>query len=71
MARYSRDEETASIMALAPVTPIMTVSGAEDGVAQAKTLTARRPFRSAADYAVAEETGAGDAAGADAGATNG
>ena len=40
MARYSRDGETASILALAPVIPVLTVSSAEDGVAQAKALTA-------------------------------
>jgi 2-dehydro-3-deoxyphosphogluconate aldolase / (4S)-4-hydroxy-2-oxoglutarate aldolase len=40
MAHYSRDGETASILALAPVIPVLTVSSVEDGVAQAKALTA-------------------------------
>ncbi len=40
MARYSRDGETASIMALAPVIPVLTVSSVEDGLAQARALTA-------------------------------
>jgi 2-dehydro-3-deoxyphosphogluconate aldolase / (4S)-4-hydroxy-2-oxoglutarate aldolase len=40
MAQYSRDGETASIMALAPVIPVLTVHGVEDGIAQAKALVA-------------------------------
>ena len=40
MAHYSRDGETASIMALAPVIPVLTVSSVEDGLAQAKALAA-------------------------------
>ncbi len=40
MTRYSRDGETASIMALAPVIPVLTVSSVEDGLAQAKALVA-------------------------------
>ncbi len=40
MAHYSRDGETASIMALAPVIPVLTVSSVEDGLAQAKALVA-------------------------------
>ncbi len=40
MAHYSRDGETASIMALAPVIPVLTVSSVEDGIAQAKALVA-------------------------------
>ena len=65
MARYSRDGETASILALAPVIPVLTVSGVEDGLAQAKALTAgglfaievtlRTPSALAAIKAIAEE----------------
>jgi 2-dehydro-3-deoxyphosphogluconate aldolase / (4S)-4-hydroxy-2-oxoglutarate aldolase len=40
MTRYARDGDAASIMTLAPVIPVLTVSSAEDGVAQAKALTA-------------------------------
>jgi 2-dehydro-3-deoxyphosphogluconate aldolase / (4S)-4-hydroxy-2-oxoglutarate aldolase len=40
MPRYSRDSETASIMALAPVIPVLTVSSVDDGLAQARALTA-------------------------------
>ncbi len=40
MANYSRDGETASILALAPVIPVLTVSSVEDGLAQAKALVA-------------------------------
>jgi 2-dehydro-3-deoxyphosphogluconate aldolase/(4S)-4-hydroxy-2-oxoglutarate aldolase len=40
MVRHSRDGEIASILALAPVIPVLTVSSAEDGVAQAQALTA-------------------------------
>ena len=40
MAHYSRDGETPSIMALAPVIPVLTVSSVEDGIAQAKALVA-------------------------------
>ncbi len=40
MAHYSRDGETASIMALAPVIPVLTVSSVEDGLAQAHALVA-------------------------------
>ena len=40
MAHYSRDGETAQIMALAPVIPVLTVSSVEDGLAQAKALVA-------------------------------
>jgi 2-dehydro-3-deoxyphosphogluconate aldolase / (4S)-4-hydroxy-2-oxoglutarate aldolase len=40
MAHYARDGETASIMALAPVIPVLTVSSVEDGLAQAKALAA-------------------------------
>ena len=40
MAHYSRDGETAEIMALAPVIPVLTVSSVEDGLAQAKALVA-------------------------------
>ncbi len=40
MMRYSRHDETASIMALAPVIPVLTVASVEDGLAQAKALAA-------------------------------
>jgi len=40
MALYSRDDETAAIMKLAPVIPVLTVHSVEDGVAQAKALVA-------------------------------
>ncbi len=40
MPLYSRDGETASIMALAPVIPVLTVDSVEDGVEQAKALVA-------------------------------
>ena len=40
MAHYSRDGETASIMALAPVIPVLTVQSVEDGLAQARALVA-------------------------------
>ncbi len=40
MPHYSRDGETASIMALAPVIPVLTVMSVEDGLEQAKALVA-------------------------------
>jgi 2-dehydro-3-deoxyphosphogluconate aldolase / (4S)-4-hydroxy-2-oxoglutarate aldolase len=40
MALYTRDSESAAIMALAPVIPVLTVNSVEDGVAQAKALVA-------------------------------
>ena len=40
MALYSLNGETASIMTLAPVIPVLTVASVEDGVAQAKALVA-------------------------------
>ncbi len=40
MPLYSRDGETAAIMALAPVVPVLTVMSVEDGLAQAKALVA-------------------------------
>ena len=40
MPLYSRDGETAAIMTLAPVIPVLTVASVEDGVAQAKALAA-------------------------------
>ena len=40
MPLYTRDGETASIMALAPVIPVLTVASVDDGVAQAKALVA-------------------------------
>ena len=40
MSLYSHDGETASIMALAPVIPVLTVRSVEDGVEQAKALVA-------------------------------
>jgi 2-dehydro-3-deoxyphosphogluconate aldolase / (4S)-4-hydroxy-2-oxoglutarate aldolase len=65
MTHYSRDGETASIMALAPVIPVLTVSSVEDGIAQAKALTAggltaievtlRTPSALAAIKAIARE----------------
>ncbi len=65
MAHYSRDGETASIMALAPVIPVLTVKSVEDGLAQAKALAAgglyaievtlRTPSALAAIEAIANE----------------
>jgi len=65
MAHYSRKGETASIMALAPVIPVLTVSSVEDGIAQAKALVAgglyaieitlRTPSALAAVKAIADE----------------
>jgi len=40
MPLYSRDGETAAIMALAPVIPVLTVASVEDGFKQAKALVA-------------------------------
>lgn len=40
MAHSSRDAETAAIMALAPVIPVLTVASVEDGLAQARALVA-------------------------------
>jgi len=40
MPLYLHDAETAAIMALAPVIPVLTVGSVEDGVAQAKALVA-------------------------------
>jgi 2-dehydro-3-deoxyphosphogluconate aldolase / (4S)-4-hydroxy-2-oxoglutarate aldolase len=40
MPLYSREGETASIMALAPVIPVLTVKSVEDGLEQAKALVA-------------------------------
>ncbi len=40
MAQYSRDAESAAIMALAPVIPVLTVESVEDGLGQAKALVA-------------------------------
>ena len=40
MPLYSLNGETASIMTLAPVIPVLTVASVEDGVAQAKALVA-------------------------------
>ena len=40
MPLYSRDAETAAIMKLAPVIPVLTVASVEDGLAQAKALVA-------------------------------
>ena len=37
---YPHGRETASIMALAPVIPVLTVASVEDGVGQAKALVA-------------------------------
>jgi len=40
MPAYPHESETARIMALAPVIPVLTVAGVEDGLAQAKALVA-------------------------------
>jgi 2-dehydro-3-deoxyphosphogluconate aldolase/(4S)-4-hydroxy-2-oxoglutarate aldolase len=40
MPHYPHDRETASIMGLAPVIPVLTVASVEDGLAQAKALVA-------------------------------
>ena len=40
MPLYSRDGDTAAIMALAPVIPVLTVASVEDGLKQAKALVA-------------------------------
>ena len=40
MPLYRQDAETAAIMALAPVIPVLTVASVEDGLAQAKALIA-------------------------------
>jgi 2-dehydro-3-deoxyphosphogluconate aldolase / (4S)-4-hydroxy-2-oxoglutarate aldolase len=40
MPLYPHDRETASIMALAPVIPVLTVASVEDGLAQARALVA-------------------------------
>ena len=40
MALYSRDAESAAIMNLAPVVPVLTVQSVEDGLAQARALVA-------------------------------
>ena len=40
MAQYSRDAETAAIMALAPVIPVLTVHSVEDALGQARALAA-------------------------------
>jgi 2-dehydro-3-deoxyphosphogluconate aldolase/(4S)-4-hydroxy-2-oxoglutarate aldolase len=65
MALYSRDAETVSMMALAPVIPVLTVQSVEDGLAQAKALVAgglyaievtlRTPSALAAIAAIAKE----------------
>lgn len=65
MAFYARDAESASIMTLAPVIPVLTVMSVEDGVAQAKALAAgglfaievtlRTPSALAAIEAIAKE----------------
>ena len=40
MPLYPHEGETAQIMALAPVIPVLTVASVEDGLAQAKALVA-------------------------------
>ena len=40
MPAYPHEAETAKIMALAPVIPVLTVASVEDGLAQAKALVA-------------------------------
>ena len=64
MPLYSRDGETAAIMTLAPVIPVLTVASVEDGVNQAKALAAgglyaievtlRTPSALAAIWAIAK-----------------
>ena len=64
MPLYSRDGETAAIMTLAPVIPVLTVASIEDGLAQAKALAAgglyaievtlRTPSALAAIWAIAK-----------------
>jgi 2-dehydro-3-deoxyphosphogluconate aldolase / (4S)-4-hydroxy-2-oxoglutarate aldolase len=44
MPVYSRNSETAAIMALAPVIPVLTVASVDDGLAQAKALVAGRLY---------------------------
>jgi 2-dehydro-3-deoxyphosphogluconate aldolase / (4S)-4-hydroxy-2-oxoglutarate aldolase len=66
MPLYSRDGETAAIMSLAPVIPVLTVASVEDGVSQAKALVAgglyaievtlRTPSALAAIRAIAKST---------------
>jgi 2-dehydro-3-deoxyphosphogluconate aldolase / (4S)-4-hydroxy-2-oxoglutarate aldolase len=67
MPLYSRDDETAAIMALAPVIPVLTVKSVEDGLEQAKALVAgglyaievtlRTPTAIAAIAAIAKSVG--------------
>ena len=40
MAHYTRDAESAAIMGLAPVIPVLTVEGIEDALGQARALVA-------------------------------
>ena len=54
MALYSRDGEIASIMALAPVIPVLTVQSVEDGRRAGESPGRRRPFRDRGDAADAE-----------------
>src|SRR5580658_9145115 len=44
MPHYPHGRETAAIMALAPVIPVLTVASVEDGLAQAKALVAGRLY---------------------------
>src|SRR5580658_1354406 len=44
MPHYPHGRETAAIMALAPVIPVLTVTSVEDGLAQAKALVAGRLY---------------------------
>ena len=65
MGQYRRDAESAAIMALAPVIPVLTVQSVEDGLGQAKALVAggllaievtlRTPSALAAIAAIARE----------------
>ena len=44
MAHYSRDAESAAIMALAPVIPVLTVESVEDGLGAGEGAGRRRPL---------------------------
>ena len=54
MTHYSRDAESAAIMALAPVIPVLTVRSVEDGLGQARALVAGGLFRHRSHPAHAE-----------------
>ena len=73
MPAYPHEGETARIMALAPVIPVLTVASVEDGLAQARALVAgglyaievtlRTPSALAAIQAIARARTRGDASG--------